>query len=92
MTPSESACIVTCTKPIKSILRLVAFSFILLLLFLSISLSVFFVLGTLQDRAHQAFLDKNEEVLSLSRTVSQLNVLSSTMLRSSSTELIPDYR
>ncbi len=92
MTPSESACIVTCTKPMKSILRLVALSFILLLLFLGISLSVFFVLGTLQDHAHQAFLNKNEDVLTLSRTVSQLNVLSSTMLRSSSTELIPDYR
>ena len=76
----------------KSILHLVALSFILLLLFLSISLSVFFILGTLQDRAHQTFLKKNEEILSLSRTVSQLNVLSSTMLRSSSTELIPDYR
>lgn len=76
----------------KSILRLVALSFILLLVFLGISLSVFFVLGILQDRAHQDFLNKNEVVLNLSRTVSQLNVLSSTMLRSSSTELIPDYR
>ncbi|MGE4584843.1 MAG: sensor histidine kinase [Sphaerochaeta sp.] len=76
----------------KSIRNLVVLSFSILLVFLTLSLSVFFLLGTLQDRAHQAFLEKNEAMLMLSRTVSHMNVLSSTMLRASSAELVADYQ
>ena len=67
-------------------------SFIVLMAVLIISLSGFFTLGKLQKHAHRQFIEKNREASQLATTVSQMNVLSTNMLRSSSNDLLPNYQ
>lgn len=59
---------------------------------LILSLSGFFVLGKLQKHAHHQFIENNRVASQLATTVSQMNALSTNMLRSSSIDLLSEYQ
>lgn len=75
----------------KSIYKMLVTSFIVLMVVLLVSLSGFFTLGRLQKHAHQQFFERNQEATQLAAIVSQMNALSTNMLRSSSSDLLLDY-
>ncbi len=67
-------------------------SFIILMVVLLLSLSGFFTLGKFQKHAHSEFRESNRKASLLATTVSQMNALSTNMLRSSSSDLVATYQ